>query len=565
MNSERKTFRMVSSPLGGDKRGVTLGGIRGGLLLLLAILLTSCDSRMSRILDEADRLLPDNPDSADVVLRGVTDWQSMGRGNQALYGLLRTKTDAMQGRGVGSDSIIRQAYDYYSSRASRAGSNTELGRRLGQSEFYFAQFYIATDSTKLAEDLLRKAIRHSDDAGDLRTCYMAHQYLGNLAGRSNQREGIELLKQSLYIYNRCNDKPANQLSILLDIGYSYLASSQFDSTAVYFDRAMQVADLLDSDVKRSEVHRAISSLHFYQQDYPTALQYAKQGQAHVGDAERDASLFMLAETYLYCDSLRQAYTLFSQLKQSHQTMIVYEAYRYLSQIAAIDGDNERALSYGDSSITASEAMYHDALSQKDQYYQDLLQNELQNEQLRYQHRMTILWVIIILLALAFIIYIGYRRLRIYIRRINLKRKRGLQIQRATIRQVQDLQEEVVDRRKELLEVKHITMEESRIYQQLRSGSIGSLDMTPSRWLQVEQLLDACSDHFVSRLKLKYPTISQSQLELCMLTRLGFSQNELADFYLRTVEAIKSRRKKLKAEVFGEKGSATSLDEIIENF
>lgn len=536
------------------------------LLILTAIIFTSCEKKVSSLLNEAETYLPEHADSADAVLRQVEEWRTLSSDLRAHYGLLQTKTNALLGRGVGSDSLIRQSYSYYRSRI-RSNGNTpvDVMRLCGQSAFYFAQFHIDLDSTKNAEDLLRHAIKYSEQAEDWRTCYMAYQYLGTLVKRSNQNGGIDLLKKSLYIYNRCNDKPTNLLSICLDLGYGYTAESEFDSASVYFDRAMLIADDIDSDEKRCEVYRALSSLHFYQHDYHQALHYAKLGQQHLTPATHDASRFLIAETYLYCDSLAKAKDIFTELRHSKQTMIAYEAYRYLSQIAALEGDDMQAVAYSDSAITASESMYFDALSQKDQYYQDLLQNELQNEQLRYQHRMTILWVIIILLALAFIIYIGYRRLRIYIRRINLKRKRGLQIQRATIRQVQDLQEEVVDRRKELLEVKHITMEESRIYQQLRNGSIGSLDMTPSRWLQVEQLLDACSDHFVSRLKLKYPTISQSQLELCMLTRLGFSQNELADFYLRSVEAIKSRRKKLKAEIFNDKGSNVSVDDIIAEF
>ena len=536
-------------------------------ILLLSLILTSCDGGVHRLLRDADACLPEHADSADRLLSQVSEWRTLSSSHRAYYGLLQTKTNALQGRGVGSDSLIRQSYNYYYSHAGGEGSNAseDMLRLCGQSAFYFAQFQLEQDSIKNAEDLLRKAIRLSKEAEDWRTCYMAYQYLGTLTGRSNPAEGLTLLKQSLYIYNRCNDKPTNRLSILLDLGYNYMSQADFEHAASYFDQAMAESDSIGSAEKRSEVHRAISSLHFYQHDYTTALHYAKLGQEHLTATTRDASRFLLAETYVYCDSLSAARQIFEELKLSANKMIVYEAYRYLSQIATLQGDGIMAAAYGDSAITASETMYHDALSQKDLYYHDLIQGEMQNEQLRYQQRMTIMWVIVGILLLTLIIYISYRRLRIYIRHINQKRRRGLQIQRATNRQVQDLQEEVDVGRKELLKVQHITMEESRIYQQLRSGALNSLSMTPARWMQVEQLLDSCSDHFISRLKLKYPTISQSQLELCMLTRLGFSQNEIADFYLRSVEAIKSRRKKLKAEVFGEKGSATSLDDIIASF
>ncbi len=537
------------------------------ILLFAAVLLTSCDRQVQRLLTEAETYLPQHADSADAVLSQIApEWRTLGQGNKAHYGLLQTKTNALLGRGVGSDSLIRQSYSYYHSKLWTNGNTpTDILRQCGQSAFYFAQFHIQLDSTKNAEDLLRHAIRYSEQAADWRTCYMAYQYLGTLVKRSNQSGSINLLKKSLYIYNRCNDKPTNLLSICLDLGYGYTAESEFDSASVYFDRAMLIADDIDSDEKRCEVYRALSSLHFYQHDYRQALHYARLGQQHLTPSTHDASRFLMAETYLYCDSLAEAKQIFTDLRLSKQTMIAYEAYRYLSQIAALEGDDLQAVAYSDSAITASETMYFDALSQKDLYYHDLLHNEMQNEQLRYRQRLYTYGIISIVILAAIIFYFSYRRVRIYIRRINAKRKIGIQTQRTTLKQVKTLQEEVKDSKNTIRQMQHITMEDSRIYQQIKSGALKSIDMTPARWLQVEQLLDSCSSHFVSRLKLQYPTISQQQLELCMLSRIGLTQNELAAFYIRSVEAIKSRRKKLKAEIFNDKGSNISVDDIIAEF
>ena len=136
-----------------------------GLILLLA----SCtgDKEVRALLERAESYLPDYPDSAETMLQSISTrpLRESGERVRALYGLLRTMTDAMEGKGVTNDSLIRPSYIYYKEKSE----SDENLRRLGRSAFYLARFEASRDSTKRAEDLYREAIRCSEKVEDWRT------------------------------------------------------------------------------------------------------------------------------------------------------------------------------------------------------------------------------------------------------------------------------------------------------------------------------------------------------------------------------------------------------------
>ena len=80
----------------------------------LFLLLVACtgDEALIPMLERAEAYLPECPDSAECVLDSMPYTPSRGEA-LALYGLVRTMTDAMQGKGVTTDSLIRPAYIYY--------------------------------------------------------------------------------------------------------------------------------------------------------------------------------------------------------------------------------------------------------------------------------------------------------------------------------------------------------------------------------------------------------------------------------------------------------------------
>ena len=165
---------------------------KGFYIIGLLLLLVSCtgDREVRAVLERAEAYLPECPDSAGMLLDSISPrpLRESGERVRSLYGLLRTMTDAMQGKGVTTDSLIRPAYEYYREQ----GESDENIRRLGRSTFYLAQFEASRDSTKRAEDLFREAIRCSEQVEDWRTCYMAYDHFASTITWSNTELAIQL-------------------------------------------------------------------------------------------------------------------------------------------------------------------------------------------------------------------------------------------------------------------------------------------------------------------------------------------------------------------------------------
>ena len=105
------------------------------LVIVALVLLTGCERDATALLERAEAYLPSQPDSAEVYLDSVKQIERLNDAQKAWYGLLRTYVDNRQDKGVDSDSLIRDSYEYYR-EASHAGQTSDMTllRRYAQSD-----------------------------------------------------------------------------------------------------------------------------------------------------------------------------------------------------------------------------------------------------------------------------------------------------------------------------------------------------------------------------------------------------------------------------------------------
>ena len=100
--------------------------------IILAILLAACSSTDRKLLDRADSIIRENPDSAMTILRSI-DREHLKGDDLPYYALLFTQAQMETGIPVASDSLIRIAYEKY--------GNDTRGDRGIRSNFYFGESY----------------------------------------------------------------------------------------------------------------------------------------------------------------------------------------------------------------------------------------------------------------------------------------------------------------------------------------------------------------------------------------------------------------------------------------
>ena len=593
----------------------------------LLLLLASCtgDEALIPMLERAEAYLPECPDSAECVLDSMPSTPSRGEA-LALYGLVRTMTDAMQGKEVTTDSLIRPAYIYY-----KESSSPDDIRRLGRSAFYLAQYEASHDSTKLAESLYREAIRYSEQVEDWRTCYMAYSWFARIKTWSDTEEAIRLLNTAIEIYHKVEDKPANLISMLLDLSINQIALGNEDSALNYANQAYDIACKENLETQQYTANRRLAVIYFEMGDYAKALELAKQGMHKVTDQTRDAALFSLADCYLACDSLEQAKTILQSISSSDNKMR-YSVFRKLSRIAMLQNESQLAASYSDSTYQAVVSVFSESQYQKELYYKSLIDEELANERLIHHGHILRYSFIILLLAIVILVLISYRKIQVYIRllkekhqlsllsnetliseyqiRINqineqvaqnehvLKQYQQLLEQKqnelqqlklqdtsteefknrqqqyeqeiSTLQQLHDKEKRKWQKgenklRQKLCQMQQYVLHQSHIYKAIVNKQIIISQTNELYWKNVEQWLDVGSDRFATRLKQKYPNITDEQYRICLLNRMGLTRQQIADFMCITSDAIKKKHHEYKRIIFDITDSNINFADLIINF
>lgn len=620
----QKIVSMPNESMGKNKLSLRKGLYIIGLLLLFVA--CTSDREVRALLERAERYLPDEVDSACVLLDSVSP-SSLSREGVAIYGLLRTMTDAMQGKGVTTDSLIRPAYEYYREQ----GESDENTRRLGRSAFYLAQFEASRDSTKRAEDLYREAIRCSEQVEDWRTCYLAYNHFAKSITWSNTELAIQLRKKAIDIYNRCKDKPANYISILNSLSNNYLSAGFADSAFSCAEKAYQLACDYQLKDKQYESLRRLSDCYYYIQNYSKALELAKQGLHGLNDRTRDASLFSLADCYLACDSLEQTKNTLLSIHSSNPKM-QYAVYRKLSQIAIQLHDAPSAIAYSDSTYQAVVSIFSESQYQKDLYYENLLDEELANERLTHHNQTLRYGVIIIILIVIILVLVSYRRIKSYISRLNeshrlsmlshetliselhariqqfneqvtqneqalnryqqlLEQKQNeleqLQLQEPNTQELQIKQQQyehdiialkqlyheekeqsrtiIKEQQQKITRLQHLLISQTDVYQEIVNGNVRLNDLDSGYWKEVEFVLDSLSNRFAARLKKKYPKMTEEQYHLCLLSRMGLTRNQVSSLMCLAEVTIKKKYHDCKCSVFGLTDSEQNFNDLIAQF
>jgi len=205
-------------------------------LFLLFWLLPSCVGNRDTlsILDAAEAVMQNRPDSALSLLQSLNGQQIPRGALQAHYALLYTQALDKNYLPLSSDSLINIAVEYYRQKKDK--------RRLGWALFYQGSVYSQMDSIKLA-------ITMYDEVQELLKKYPDDELLSLVAGEKGalyqkQRhftEALDLYRASLSACRKSgNEKNENYaLGRLGDV--FYLSKISMDSAACYYNQAKELA------------------------------------------------------------------------------------------------------------------------------------------------------------------------------------------------------------------------------------------------------------------------------------------------------------------------------------
>ena len=539
---------------------MAMNGSKEYFTLLIALLLTmlcSC-GRNAKIMDEAERIVEQSPDSS-LALLSTVDRYSLSKSDRARFGLLFTMAQDKSGIDVDMDTLIRQSYIYYKGEPET--------KYYGLSQYYMGKYYFLNDSTTECEECFQNVVNNAKKRGDIDLQCLALEKLSRSIVLSNKRLSVIYAKKAVDLYsNQKNAKIANLILYMLNLANCYILDNQKDSSFFYLRQSQQYLNRISDNSMPKYVYHSLSRAFYYFNEKDSALFYSRKAI----DETSDIKLMVFYSCCLEeCDSLESAERLLRICSAESNDKLKYSSYMELCKLSCKRINDKQLSTDIDSLERFADKYMLDLYSQKGKYFEE---NINQGRQLERQENAVmvrngvILFIIVTVLLLAALVY------------VYLSKRKALHAQEIKYMQDQyEMELESQRKEKEYLEREHKLLLESKnkqiallkngLFERLElakkikdaKGQSSHIVINDNDWNQLHSLLEGGEEYFVSKLKERYPSLSNDEIQMCMLIRIGLSNEDMANIYCITINSMKR-----KLYSFKEKMGITDKDQSVRN-
>ena len=110
----------------------------------------------------------------------------------------------------------------------------------------------------------------------------------------------------------------------------------------------------------------------------------------------------------------------------------------------------------------------------------------------------------------------------------------------------------------------IILERTEVMKKLNESRDSLITLKVHEWSEIERTLNAIDNNRFANIRKQHPNLTEDDIRLCILTRLGLSNRTIGNIYCITVSAVQHRKLKLKKDVFGETNPDITLEQILKN-
>ena len=113
-------------------------------------------------------------------------------------------------------------------------------------------------------------------------------------------------------------------------------------------------------------------------------------------------------------------------------------------------------------------------------------------------------------------------------------------------------------------LQNFILERTEVMKKLNQSGDSLIYLSPHEWSEIERTLNAIDNDRFAHIREQYPNMTEEDIRLCLLTRLGISNRTIGNIYCISISAVQHRKLKLKKEVFGETNPDITLEQILKN-
>ena len=582
------------------------------LILLLLVLLAACRhaGRTFEVLDKAEEFIQTyKPDSAYTLLKEIPNPQQYPEKERARWCLLMTQAIDKTYRTHTSDSLIRFAVNYY----EKVNDLSKL-----PTAFYtLGRVQRDLKDNEHAVNSFLKALDLAKGSDDYKLQYLAASQLGHVYAYSRFiDEALKTYQQALYFAEQGNDS-INLSYVNSFLGRVYGLQKDWNRSIELYQKAISIAQQTSYipalRLGLNELAAIYKCCEKYQEAADCLELLISLGDDPLSGMEGAAVYLNLGDLYRLTDRYDLAFPYLEKALQTKNLYTKRSAYQCFSYAYAQQGNYKKAVEYNNlywkcndsiqkvenrKAVIAVEAKYkHEKLLTEKQ------QLELKQSKLIFWGSSLLLVAIIIIL----LVYMDKKRITIRlfeqlhaIRSQIAENKRTIasyqeQIDSLSLRQsdYDDLQQEKASLEQEvsnLLEQNEkLNSQKSQILVRLNQKDeeikqyeeiIKQRENTPDIFTRIKQAhtieekewpeliarTDALHQQFFERLRKAFPQLTETDLQLCCLMRLGYDKKEQKSLLKITDDSLEKRKQRLKRRLDpNKKWEKGELEQFIHHF
>lgn len=262
-----------------------------------------------------------------------------------------------------------------------------------------------------------------------------------------------------------------------------------------------------------------------------------------------------------------AYIYFSRLLTKSDWKSKVEYLPILSTLAEQKGNKEMALSYSKQLSAAKDSLK--AHSQIEETRQAELQHHFnlvkkERDQAERHNRYMLYLLVVFVMAAIVVALVAWQVWRNYHTKFQDEASAAhrLELEASLL----PVEKENIKTRQSRDKLLMNALVQSPLYERIKenAGKEG-FHLTDDEWLSLAGMIDQAHEGFTSRLRMLYDGISEYELHVCYLLKIGISSTDIGNMLCKSKSAIGMTRQRLYRKLTGSKGTAKQMNDFILDF
>lgn len=515
-----------------------------GLFLILSLSACHDGGNATTLLRQADSLMQEFPDSALSLLESISHPEKLSGSERADYAIFLTRARTKLYVHESSDSLIRFAVDYY----KRSWNN----ERKMQAYYYRGCVYRDMRCMDLAVKDFLQALKVIPKESE-------YLYLGaiyeNLAGCYEEQDLYEDAMRAHYkaheIYSK-QKKNDGLFYAVRGIGYVFMLQHQLDSSLVYYQKVLDIAEVMTDDYYKSLILGELGILYSEKGEFQKANQYIS---ASISSAPVGTSLFTehlwkgrILRNLHQIDSARY----YLNLSKSSYIFNRGGSYGELYKLEKEEKNYPAAIAAADSFIYYLDSIYDTTKAAETTRLADQYEIELYQQKLAERYKIEVLSILLFFIIVgAVYLWIDKRRKKKYLELQNQLMKNRTDILSGDLEKQDNTESDFMGMLEPSLELCLQLFRRTETYEKLLSlekkmGVATSLSIHEGQMI-CESIYETFGD-IMLKLKIQYADLTKEDLLHCVFFLLGCSKETILLCTRASEGAFKSRKSRMKIKL-----------------